>query len=77
VKHSDVAACAAKLELALKTFRTTFGAVDRQWADAARDDFEENHLASMEPNVRSMLEAIARLGEVFAGAERQCDSESD
>jgi hypothetical protein len=75
MKHSDVAASAAKLELALKTFRTTFAAVDRQWSDAARDDFVENHLATMDPNVRSMLEAIARLGEVFASAERQCDSE--
>jgi hypothetical protein len=75
MKHSDVAAGGAKLELALKSFRTTFAAVDPQWADAARHDFEETHLAEMEPNVRNMLEAIARLAEVFGAAERQCNSE--
>jgi hypothetical protein len=75
MKNSDVNAGAAKIELALKTFRITFGAVDPQWTDAARREFEETHLAPMEPNVRNMLQAIARLAEVFAAAERQCKSD--
>lgn len=75
MKNSDVNASAAKLELALKTFRVTFGGVDPQWADAARHEFEETHLDPMEPNVRNMLEAIARLADVFSAAERQCNSE--
>ena len=75
MKNSDIVGAAAKLELALKTFRTTFAAVDPQWTDAARRDFEETHLAPMEPNVRNMLEAIARLAAVLAAAERQCGSE--
>ena len=72
--HEDVNvnAGAAKLELALKTFRTTFAAVDPQWTDVARRDFQETYLAPMEPNVRNMLDAIARLADVFAAAERQC-----
>ena len=44
MKNFDVHAGAAKLELALKTFRTTFAAVDPQWTDAARRDFQETHL---------------------------------
>jgi hypothetical protein len=75
MKVSDVSTSAAKLEMALKTFRITFAAVDPQWTDAARRDFEETHLAPMEPNVRNMLQAIARLGEVFAAAERQCNAD--
>ena len=75
MKNSDTVGAAAKLELALKTFRTTFASVDPQWTDAARRDFEETHLAPMEPNVRNMLEAIARLTAVLATAERQCGSE--
>ena len=75
MKNSDIVGAAAKLELALKTFRTTFAAVDPQWTDAARRDFEETHLAPVEPNVRNMLEAIARLAAVLATAERQCGSE--
>lgn len=75
MKNSDLGAGAARLELALKTFRTTFAAVDPQWTDAARRDFEETYLAPMEPNVRNMLQAIARLATVFASAERQCGSD--
>ena len=75
MKNSDVAGSAGKLELALKTFRTTFAAVDPQWTDAARRDFDQTHLAPVEPNVRNMLEAKARLAAVLAAAERQCGSE--
>jgi hypothetical protein len=75
MKNADVNASAAKLELGLKTFRTTLAAVDPQWTDAARRDFQETHLAPIEPNVRNMLQAIARLAGVFAAAERECSSD--
>jgi hypothetical protein len=75
MKVSDVNAGGAKLELALKTFRTTFSAVEPQWNDAARRDFQDTHLAPMDPKVRNMIEAIARLSAVFAAAERQCGEE--
>ena len=75
MKHTDLGASAAKLELALKTFRTTFSAVEPQWNDAARHDFQETYLVGMEPRVRNMLEAIARLAAVLAAAERQCGSD--
>jgi hypothetical protein len=75
MKTSDIAGAAAKLELAMKNFRTTFAAVDPQWTDAARRDFQETHLAKMEPNVKKMLDAVARLATVFAAAERQCNDE--
>ena len=72
---ADVGASAAKIELALKTFRTTFAAVDPQWTDAARHDFQETYLTPMEPNVKNMVAAVVRLAEVLAAAERQCSSE--
>jgi hypothetical protein len=72
VKNCDIHAGAAKLELALKSYRTTLAAVDPQWNDAARRDFQETYLAPVEPNTRNMLEAIARLAEVLAAAEHQC-----
>lgn len=75
MKSCDITTGAAKLELALKTFRTTYGAVDQQWSDAARRDFSDTYLAPLEPNVKNMLEAIARLGEVLAAADRQCSSD--
>ena len=75
MKTFDVNAGAAKLEMALKTFHTTFAAVDPQWTDAARREFQETHLAPMEPNVKNMLDAITRLAEVLAAAERQCSDD--
>lgn len=75
MKKSDIISSAGKLELSLKTFRTTFAAVDPQWTDAARRDFEETHLVPLEPNVKNMIEAIMRLATVFEAAERQCGSE--
>jgi hypothetical protein len=75
MKNFDVHSGAAKLEKALKTFRTTFGGVEPQWNDAARNDFQGTHLAPMEPKVRAMMAEITRLAEVLAAAERQCSSE--
>ncbi len=75
MSSADINACGAKMELGLKTFRTTFSNVSPQWNDAASRDFQTTHLAPLEPNVRNMLEAIARLTEAVAGAERQCGSE--
>jgi hypothetical protein len=75
MRNADLNASAAKLELALKTFRTTFAAVDPQWTDAARRDFQETYLEPMEPKVKNMLQAITRLAGVLAGAERQCGSD--
>jgi hypothetical protein len=75
MKTFDVNAGAAKLEMALKTFHTTFAAVDPQWTDAARREFQETHLAPMEPNVKNMVEAVTRLAEVLAAAERQCSDD--
>jgi uncharacterized protein YukE len=75
MKNSNVGGAAAKLELAIKTLRTTLAAVDPQWTDAARRDFQQTHLAPVEPNVRTMLEAITRLADAVAAAERQCGNE--
>jgi hypothetical protein len=72
MNSADVTGSAAKLELARKTFRTTFDAVDQQWSDAASRDFHETHLKPMEPNIKTMLTAVARLAEVLAAAEREC-----
>jgi hypothetical protein len=70
---SEVQGCAAKLELALKTFRITSNAVDEQWTDVAREDFQVKYLTPLEKNTKNMLEAMARVLEVIASAERHCN----
>jgi hypothetical protein len=75
MKSCDLTSGAAKIELALKTLRTTINAVNQQWNDEAQRKFEEKHLAPIEPNVKNMLDAIGRLAEVIVAAEHQCASE--
>jgi uncharacterized protein YukE len=77
VKEWDLNAPAGKIELALKTLRTTLAAVESQWADQARRQFQETHLAAVEPNVRSMLDAISQLDDVLNAAQRQCGDEGE
>ncbi|MCE5301749.1 MAG: hypothetical protein LLF97_01420 [Planctomycetaceae bacterium] len=75
MKPADIGGGVAKLELALKTLHTTLASVDQQWTDAARRDFQTMHLASVDPNVRNMREAVIRLADAVAAAERQCGDE--
>jgi hypothetical protein len=75
MKSCDLSSASAKLELALKSLRTTLNVVDEQWKDQARKKFQDAHMANVEPSVRNMLDAIGRLAEVIAAAEHHCGSE--
>jgi len=75
VKDWDLNTFVAKLEMSLKKFRVTLAAVETQWNDDAYRRYQEKHLAPIEPNVRKMLDAIAKLNEVLIAAERDCGSE--
>ena len=71
----NVHAAAARLNDAIKVFRTAIAAVEPQWTDATRREFQETYLAPMEPQVKNMQAVIDRLAGVFAAADRQCGSE--
>jgi hypothetical protein len=75
VKPSDVNAVLGKLDGAEDAFQTAFDSVEKQWIDAARRDFEEEYLAPIEPNVKKMLDEVARLATVLANANQQCSSD--
>jgi hypothetical protein len=75
VKSCDLTAGAGKLELAIKSLRTTIAAVDKLWNDETHRQFQEMHLAPIEPSVRGMFDAIAKMAEAIAAAERDCGSE--
>jgi hypothetical protein len=75
MKSCDLSSGTAKLELALKSLRTTLFVVDQRWIDDTRRKFQENHLAMIEPNVKRMMDAVGRMAEAIAACERQCDSE--
>ncbi|MCE5268624.1 MAG: WXG100 family type VII secretion target [Planctomycetaceae bacterium] len=75
MKEWDLHAPAGKIELALKTLQITEAAVESQWTDEAKRRFQETHMSAVEPNVRSMLDAISQLDDVLNAARRQCRSE--
>ncbi len=77
MKNCDLNVGAAKLELALRSLRTTVSAVEQQWNDQAQRKFRENHLAAVEPKTRAMFEAIGHMAEVLAAAERDCGAEGE
>lgn len=69
----DFSTAAGKLEMGIKTLRATMAVVDERWTDKARRKFQEEHLAAVEPQVHDMVDAIHRLAELLANAERQCN----
>ncbi|MBN1394580.1 MAG: WXG100 family type VII secretion target [Pirellulales bacterium] len=77
MKNWDLKTAAGKIEMSLKSLRTTQAAVGRQWNDEAFRTFQEKHLLTVEPNARGMIDAIAKLNEVLVAAERQCGEEHD
>jgi hypothetical protein len=75
VKSCDLSSGTAKLELAIKSLRVTLSAVEKEWNDQAHRKFHEEYLAPIDPNVRRMTDAISRMAESIAAAERDCGSE--
>jgi hypothetical protein len=74
MSNVSVHAAAARLNDAVKVFRTAIAAAEPQWTDATRREFQETYLAPMAPQVKNMQAVIERLAGVFAAAERQCGS---
>lgn len=75
MKPSDITTVIGKLEAAEDAFEATFDSVEKQWTDARRRQFEEDYLATIEPNVRKMIDEIGRLATVLVNASHQCSSE--
>jgi hypothetical protein len=72
MKTWDFTSGAAKLEMAMKSMQIADANAEEYWDDAAHQKFREDHLEPLETRVRTMLDAIKRLAETFAAAERQC-----
>jgi uncharacterized protein YukE len=69
----DLNAGAAKLELALKVFMASNYDVAEHWSDDTNRAFQATYVRPLDPAMRSLLEALHRLSEVLANAERECD----
>ncbi len=65
----------ARLSLALKTLRMRWEECKEHWGDRTRMQFEENHLAEIDPVIGSTLEAVGRMSEMLGRAQRDCSEE--
>ena len=72
MRIGDVNSGAAKLHDALETVELAWQEAQTKWDDSAGRNFEENHVKPIAPNVKATLDAINRLSEVFARAQRDC-----
>jgi hypothetical protein len=72
MKFCDLTGCAARLSLATKTLVKAADEADQHWDDDASRRFRETYLLPLDAKMRDALEAIRRLEQVLAGAEREC-----
>jgi len=62
---SKVADAALKL-------RASWADAQSEWNDAVSRDFEENHLAPLEPKINTVLRAVERMQELLSRVEQEC-----
>ena len=74
MKPWDLNSGAANLEDAMKTLQEVRSDTAELWDDQTYRKFQEEYLLPLEPRVRRVLDAIHRLAEVMARAERDCGS---
>jgi hypothetical protein len=75
VRLWDLSAGSAKLELALRGLHLAELRVAERWNDETYRAFAENYVAPLEPQIKALLDAVSRLSEVLAAAERQVRDE--
>jgi hypothetical protein len=68
----DLNAGAAKLELAMKSLTGTSADVAERWSDERNLAFREEFIRPLDPKLRNLSDALHRLADVLATAERQC-----
>jgi hypothetical protein len=72
MRNWDLTSGTAKLGLAMESLIAANNEVEQYWNDEAHAKFQELYIEPLEPKVRNVLDAIRRLSEVLATAERQC-----
>jgi hypothetical protein len=62
----------SKLTDASARLRAHWADTQSEWHDAVSRDFEENHLAPLEPKINSVLRAVERMQELLSRVEQEC-----
>ena len=64
----------AKMRAALETLEAAWDATEKHWNDKTRQQFEENHLRPLVPQVKTTLDAANRLADALRQAVRAGES---
>lgn len=70
----DLSAGSAKLDLAMDLLKKTAIQTEDRWDDETFHTFVKTYLVPLEPRVQRAVEAIHRVTQVLARAERECGS---
>lgn len=62
----------SKITDAAAKLRANWSDVQADWRDAVSRDFEENHLAPLEPKINTVLRAVERMQELLSRVEQEC-----
>ncbi len=73
MKTGDLTAGSAKLQSAWKKLLERWQETQLHWHDSVSQDFEENYLNRLEPDVRGTLEIMRGLAELSNAAKQECD----
>ena len=72
MRHADFLSPAGRLEDAINRLEKVWMETREDWSDSVSQTVEDDFLVPLHGEVRSMLDAIARLAEVMGKAEREC-----
>ena len=62
----------SKVSDAALKLRASWVDTQSEWNDAVSRDFEENHLAPLEPKINTVLRAVERMQELLSRVEQEC-----
>ena len=71
---TNLTAGAARLREALETLEIAWDETKLHWDDPSSRNFDENHLQPIGPQVRAALDAISRMQQIVASAQRDCEA---
>jgi hypothetical protein len=71
MKVGDLHSGAVKLEQAMRALSMRWEQTKSLWRDPASKNIEDQYLADLEPQVKVVLEAAARLAEVLDKAQEE------
>jgi hypothetical protein len=74
MKVCDLTSAAAKLDLAIQALKRKKAEAMAQWSDPVSRNLDQRFLAPLEPRFQRAMDAIDRLSQILAEAERQCGS---